>query len=181
MGKQKQIPPMYSGLKVNGTKLYKLARKGITIERQPRYINVFDIQLLSYIDGLMTLNIICSKGTYIRTLIESIGEKLNTGAYTKELRRLRIGQFKENNMIKINHLKNISSHIISLESMLGNMKSIVLSEEDEFKIRNGQRIFTKFDINYDEIAMKNTNHQLIGIGNVHDHYIGPKRLINFDE
>ena len=180
-GKQKQIPPMYSGLKVNGTKLYQLARKGITIKRQPRNINIFDIKLVHYIDSQMTLNITCSKGTYIRTLIESIGYKLDVGAYTKELRRLRIGHFKENQMITFDKLHDISNHIIPLETMLGDMKSIVLNREDEIKIRNGQKIYTKYDTNYPEIAMKNINHQLIGIGNIKDHHMGPKRLINFDE
>ena len=181
LGEQKQIPPMYSGLKVNGTKLYKLARKGITIKRQPRNINIFDIKLVHYIDSQMTLNITCSKGTYIRTLIESIGHKLDVGAYTKELRRLRIGHFKENQMITFDKLHDISNHIIPLEPMLGDMKFIVLNREDEIKIRNGQKIYTKYDTNYHEIAMKNINHQLIGIGNIKDHYMGPKRLINFDE
>ena len=181
LGEQKQIPPMYSGLKVNGAKLYQLARKGITIKRQPRNINIFDIKLVHYIDSQMTLNITCSKGTYIRTLIESIGHKLDVGAYTKELRRLRIGHFKENQMITFDKLHDISNHIIPLEPMLGDMKSIVLNREDEIKIRNGQKIYTKYDTNYHEIAMKNINHQLIGIGNIKDHYMGPKRLINFDE
>ena len=181
LGQQKQIPPMYSGLKVKGTKLYKLARKGITIERLPRNINIFNIELVDFTNNQMILNVICSKGTYIRTLIESIGYKLNVGAYTKELRRLRIGHFKENQMIKFANLKDISNHIISLENMLGNMKSVLLDKEDETKIRNGQKIYKKFDNNYDEIAMKNINHELIGIGHIKEHYMSPKRLINFDE
>ncbi len=181
LGEQKQVPPMHSGLKVNGTKLYQLARKGITIKRQPRNINIFDIKLVHYMDSQMTLSIICSKGTYIRTLIESIGHKLDVGAYTKELRRLRIGHFKENQMISFDKLHDISNHIIALEPMLGDMKSIILNREDEIKIRNGRKIYTKYEKNYHEIAMKNINHQLIGIGSIKDHYMGPKRLINFDE
>jgi len=181
LGEQKQVPPMYSGLKVNGTKLYQLARKGITIKRQPRNINIFDIKLVHYMDSQMTLSITCSKGTYIRTLIESIGHKLDVGAYTKELRRLRIGHFKENQMISFDKLHDISNHIIALEPMLGDMKSIILNREDEIKIRNGRKIYTKYEKNYHEIAMKNINHQLIGIGSIKDYYMGPKRLINFDE
>ena len=181
LGEQKQVPPMYSGLKVNGTKLYQLARKGITIKRQPRNINIFDIKLVHYMDSQMTLSITCSKGTYIRTLIESIGHKLDVGAYTKELRRLRIGHFKENQMISFDKLHDISNHIIALEPMLGDMKSIILNREDEIKIRNGRKIYTKCEKNYHEIAMKNINHQLIGIGSIKDYYMGPKRLINFDE
>ena len=84
-------------------------------------------------------------------------------------------------MITFDKLHDISNHIIPLEPMLGDMKFIVLNREDEIKIRNGQKIYMKYDTNYPEIAMKNINHQLIGIGNIKDHHMGPKRLINFDE
>ena len=90
IGNQKQIPPMHSGLKINGIKLYKLARQGINIDRKPRDINISNIELISVNKDEIKMKVSCSKGTYIRTLVESIGSRIGVGAYTKDLRRLRV-------------------------------------------------------------------------------------------
>ncbi|MDA7841880.1 tRNA pseudouridine(55) synthase TruB [Gammaproteobacteria bacterium] len=181
IGKQKQIPPMYSGLKVNGVKLYDLARKGISIERNAREINIIDIKLISYKKDELCLNIICSKGTYIRTLVEMIGEKLNTGAYTKDLRRLRIGHFLENQMVTLDDLSNNMKNIIHINDMLNHVKSAIINEFETLKINSGQPISTTYSENYDEIAIKDKENNLLGIGRVVNGYIYPKRLINFNK
>ena len=181
IGKQKQIPPMHSGLKVNGVKLYDLARKGISIERNAREINIIDIKLVSYKDDELCLNIICSKGTYIRTLVEMIGEKLNTGAYTKDLRRLRIGHFLENQMVTLDDLSNNMKNIIHINDMLNHVKSAIINEFETLKINSGQPISTTYSGNYDEIAIKDKENNLLGIGRVVNGYIYPKRLINFNK
>ena len=106
IGEQEQIPPMFSALKVNGTKLYTLARKGISIERKPRIITISNIELISYDNCELVIKVVCSKGTYIRTLVEQIGNSLNIGAYTKNLRRLRVGEFKEQNMINLDDISS---------------------------------------------------------------------------
>ena len=173
IGKQKQIPPMYSGLKVNGVKLYDLARKGISIERKAREINIIDIKLISYKEDELCINIICSKGTYIRTLIETIGEKLNTGAYTKDLRRLRIGHFLEKNMVILDDLSNDIEKIVHINDMLNNIKSAIINEFEILKINSGQPISTTYSGNYDEIAIKDKNNNLLGIGRVINGYIYP--------
>ena len=181
IGKQKQIPPMYSGLKVNGIKLYDLARKGISIERNAREINIIDIKLISYKNDELCLNIICSKGTYIRTLVEMIGEKLNTGAYTEDLRRLRIGHFLENQMVVLDDLSNNMKNIIHINDMLNHVKSAIINEFETLKINSGQPISTTYSENYDEIAIKDKENNLLGIGRVVNGYIYPKRLINFNK
>ena len=181
IGKQKQIPPMYSGLKVNGVKLYDLARKGISIERNAREINIIDIKLISYKKDELCLNIICSKGTYIRTLVEMIGEKLNTGAYTKDLRRLRIGHFLENQMVTLDDLSNNMKNIIHINDMLNHVKSAIINEFETLKINSGQPISTTYSENYDEIAIKDKENNLLGIGRAVNGYIYPKRLINFNK
>ena len=103
IGKQLQIPPMYSAKKVGGKKLYDLARQGIEIERQPNEIEIYNIKLLEYIPpsplqgegrGEVKIEVDCSTGTYIRTLAYDIGEKLGCGAYCDELRRIKIGQYE---------------------------------------------------------------------------------------
>lgn len=88
-----QIPPMYSAKKVNGKKLYEYAREGIEVEREPEQINIFSIELLSFDYPHAVIRIHCSKGTYIRTLIEDIAESLGTVATMESLRRMRNGQF----------------------------------------------------------------------------------------
>ena len=181
VGIQKQTPPMHSALKVNGVKLYNLARKGIVIDREPRDINIIDIKLISHNEDELSLNVVCSKGTYIRTLVETIGEKLNTGAYTKELRRLRIGHFIEDDMITLDNLSNEINKIIHINHMLDNFKSAVVSDSEILRINRGQPISTLLSKNYDEIAIKDKDNNLLGIGRVVNGLIYPKRLIKFNK
>ena len=181
VGIQKQIPPMHSALKVNGVKLYNLARKGIVIDREPRDINIIDIKLISYNEDELSLNVVCSKGTYIRTLVEAIGEKLNTGAYTKELRRLRIGHFIEDDMITLDNLSNEINKIIHINHMLDNFKSAVVSDSEILRINRGQSVSSLLSKNYDEIAIKDKNNNLLGIGRLINGLIYPKRLIKFNK
>ena len=97
IGKQMQIPPMYSAVKVQGRKLYELARQGIEIERPPKEIEIKELELTGFLPpDKAVLRIVCSKGTYIRTLCYNIGEKLGTGAYMSKLKRTRIGEYKLN-------------------------------------------------------------------------------------
>lgn len=96
LGKQEQIPPMYSAKKVQGKKLYELARKGIEVERKPSQIEIYIIELMTYDFPTLRIKISCSTGTYIRTLAHDIGQKLGTGAYCSELERTRIGIYLVN-------------------------------------------------------------------------------------
>ena len=109
IGKIKQIPPMYSALKVNGQKLYELARKGITIERKPREITIYSIDLTDYKKDTFSIRVKCSSGTYIRTLAEDIGTKLNTGTVLINLVREEIGKYKLSEAINIDDIKENSS------------------------------------------------------------------------
>ncbi|PIR03929.1 MAG: tRNA pseudouridine(55) synthase TruB [Candidatus Magasanikbacteria bacterium CG11_big_fil_rev_8_21_14_0_20_39_34] len=94
IGRQLQLPPMFSAKKVKGKKLYELARKGIEVEREPNEIEIYDLLLLSTTEDTATIEVSCSVGTYIRTLCHDIGEKLGIGAYCEELRRTKIGEYK---------------------------------------------------------------------------------------
>ena len=93
LGIQKQIPPMYSAKKVGGQKLYSLARRGLSIERQPNEIEIFQIKIISYIWPQLEFEVSCSSGTYIRTLAHDIGDKLGVGAYLEALKRTAIGPY----------------------------------------------------------------------------------------
>ncbi|MDR2431192.1 MAG: tRNA pseudouridine(55) synthase TruB [Candidatus Margulisbacteria bacterium] len=95
LGRQSQIPPMYSAAKIHGTPLYKLARQGLEIPRRPKIIEIKDLKMLKFIPpDKAVLKIICSRGTYIRTLCYNIGEKLGAGAYMSGLLRTRIGSHR---------------------------------------------------------------------------------------
>ena len=103
-GEQKQIPPMFSAKKVNGRKLYKLARKGIEIKREPIYINIYELELLSYKWPELCLRVKCSSGTYIRSLGHDIGIALGVGAYLSALERVGIGDFSLDRACEVGEL-----------------------------------------------------------------------------
>ena len=107
-GEIEQIPPMYSALKVNGKKLYDLAREGVEIERKKRKVNIYDIDLLDFAFPKARIRITCSKGTYIRTLVDDIGEKLGTFAYVDELIRIRVGDLDIKDAIKSEDLLSMA-------------------------------------------------------------------------
>ena len=104
IGEIEQEPPMYSALKVNGKKLYELARKGITIERKKRKITIYNIDILSFNGNEIEARIKCSSGTYIRVLAQDIGTKLNTDATLSYLRREQIGSYKLNNAVLLENI-----------------------------------------------------------------------------
>jgi len=106
-GEIMQTPSMYSALKHKGTPLYKLARKGIEVERSPRQVNIYELRLLEWSKDILKLEVCCSKGTYIRNLVDDIGEVLGCGAYITELRRLSIGKFHAAEMHTIEELHQL--------------------------------------------------------------------------
>ena len=170
LGKQKQIPPMYSAIKVNGKKLYDYARKGQKIEIEPRNIEIYKIELLDYNCELKQIEfeVSCSKGTYIRSLCEDIAVNLNTVGFMKELNRIQVGQFNIEDTIKISELEqNINNneflemHFINLEKLFDKLKDIEL---DDYKLNlflNGVKLTWNLDNGIYKIYNKN---RFIGIG-----------------
>lgn len=106
-----QTPPMYSAVKINGKRLYKLARHGAVVERAPRKVYIYKIEILNFENQIITLKIICSKGTYIRVLAHEIGEKLECGACLKALTRTRIGPYKIENAYTISNFERLLSTV----------------------------------------------------------------------
>lgn len=104
-GKQLQTPPMFSAKKINGQRLYTLARKGIEVERQPNEIEIYKIKLLDYTWPVLKIEVQCSAGTYIRTLAHDLGQKLGTGAFCQELVRTQIGDYLLTNATNLDTLK----------------------------------------------------------------------------
>ena len=147
IGKQTQIPPMHSAIKVNGQKLYELARKGKTIDRQPRPIEIYDIKLLKYRGNTLTFKVNCTKGTYIRTLAEDLATRLGCVGHLKNLERTAIGDFllaDAKNIDKLTvlddiipisqALKSMSKHIVSKDelSLVNNGAALVIDQDEEY-------------------------------------------------
>ena len=118
-GTTQQIPSMFSALKHNGVPLYEYARKGITIERQSRTLTIYSLIVNSFENNFVNFTVKCSKGTYVRTLVDDVGEKLNCGAHVTQLRRLSVGPFLENQMMTMEKLDLLTqTENFSVENIL---------------------------------------------------------------
>ena len=142
VGKQEQIPPMYSAIKKNGKKLYEYARTGEKVDIEPRKIEIYKIDLNKYDKNIITFVVSCSKGTYIRSLCEDIAEKLNTVGYMKNLKRLQVGEFNIKDAVYIDdiNLENVDEHLITLEELLKRTESISLNEKKLKLFLNGVQL-----------------------------------------
>lgn len=170
IGEIDQVPPMYSALKVNGKRLYELARQGIEIERQSRKINIYDIIIEEINIPYVTFEVKCSKGTYIRSLCYDIGEKLNCGALMWDLERVATGKFTKENAIRLEDLStdNLEKNLIPMDKALHMYDKIYFEEDAEKLLVNGVNIKDKTfiaDIKTDIIyRVYLKNEKFIGLG-----------------
>lgn len=139
-GKIKQVPPMFSALKVEGKRLYSLARKGIEIERKPREIMVYDIRILDYKTPVIKIYVNCSKGTYIRSLASDIGDAIGCGAHLSNLRRVASGRFNIKDSYSLEKIKSGKHQVISVKEMLSIYKSIDVDSDIATMIKNGGQL-----------------------------------------
>lgn len=167
IGKQKQIPPMYSAIKVNGKKLYEYAREGKKVDIEPREIEIIDINLEDYNKEEIQFSVRCSKGTYIRTLCEDIAVRLGTIGYMKELERTSINQFNIKNSIKLEEIDDldIREKIISIENVFKNKPRLDLNNRKLELFLNGVQL--TYDLE-DELYRVYNNNNFIGLGVVKD-------------
>ena len=139
-GKIQQIPPMYSALKVNGQKLYDLARKGKEVERRPREIEIFKLECLEFNGKEARLRVACSKGTYIRTLCKDIGQALGCGGCMAALRRVTAGEYTIDQAVSLEELvaaENPERYLRPVDSMFHNFPAHTLTPNQEKRCRNG--------------------------------------------
>lgn len=151
LGTSHQIPPMYSAIKVNGKKLYELARQGKEIERKSREITIFDIQIIKFMPpDQFEIDVVCSKGTYIRTLCADIGKKLGCGAHMASLVRTASGMFSLDTAITLDQLKELAQKeqlqkvLLPLERALKQYSSVVVSSKGNTLLYNGNKIYEHF-------------------------------------
>lgn len=166
-GEIEQIPPMYSALKVNGKKLYDLARDGIEIERKRRKVKVYDIDLLDFAFPQATIRVTCSKGTYIRTLVDDIGEKLGTLAYVNELKRVRVGDLDVKDAINSEDIlkiakKDLLEKLYPVDFALKDFEKIVLDKKYLVNLVNGQLV--EVADRFDKTVRVYAGEDFIGLG-----------------
>lgn len=147
-GRLKQIPPMFSAVKMDGVPLYKLARKCVTVELKPRDVEIYSIDITNITPPFITINVICSRGTYIRSLAFDIGRKLGCGAHLVSLRRMKSGMFSLKDSISINDLKDLQedtlhNNIIPIERLFSNIPDIEVDTITANKIMDGLAPDTK--------------------------------------
>ena len=143
IGEYDQIPPMYSALKVNGKKLYELARQGIEVERKARRIHIYNIEIEKIELPYVTMTVSCSKGTYIRTLCHDIGKSLEVGACMKQLTRTSVSIFKIEDSLKLSEIEQLrdsgelNEYIKSVDDVFDNLPKIIMKPESDKLVYNG--------------------------------------------
>lgn len=185
-GELQQTPSMFSALKHQGQPLYKLARQGIEIERKSRTIYIHHLELLSLTANAIELKVTCSKGTYIRNLIDDIGEALGCGAHVTMLRRLRVDNYNPEQMLNFAKLQEIHEQggpqaldelLLPVDTAIQNFPLISLSETLAFYIKRGQVVQLP-DNSLKGMVRLALHHEFIGVGEVlDDGTIAPRRLI----
>ncbi len=186
-GEISQIPPMYSALKRDGQPLYKLARAGEVVEREPRSVTIARLELLSCEAEQARLAVDCSKGTYIRTLVEDIGQLLGCGAHVAELRRTKAGPFDLSRTVTLEELERVHAEggngavdqfLLPVDSGLQHWPLLQFSEHSSFYWLQGQPVRAPEAPKFGMVRVQDHNGRFIGIGEVsEDGRIAPRRLI----
>ncbi len=198
IGKIYQTPPKFSAIKINGVRSYNLARKNIPLSHKPRQIEVYEFNLKNILTtDSAEFEVICGKGTYIRSLARDLAEKLNTKGHIIRLRRHFVGNFDEKNKISIDfskeiiHSPTILNKIIPIEKVLDDIPALFLTETEAIKLRQGQKIkldsfkfkndFIKEYPNYKNFERVYTLNEdkLIALIEIDDGIVKPKRIINY--
>lgn len=189
-GNIQQIPPMYSALKHKGQPLYKLARQGLEIERKARDVTIHELNLINQTDDTISLDVLCSKGTYIRTLAEDIGETLGCGAHLSLLRRTDVAPFDCSKLYKLEELQALADNnqlkdndqfeniLLPIDSALIKHPKIILNNEEAKRIKNGLKVTRENIPKSDMIRLYLENNDFIGIGRYSsDQQLAAKRLL----
>ncbi|WP_196139493.1 tRNA pseudouridine(55) synthase TruB [Aliikangiella sp. G2MR2-5] len=184
-GDIQQVPSMFSALKHNGQPLYKLARQGIEIEREARDISVYHLELLNFDNDMVELEVECSKGTYIRNIVDDLGQALGCGAHVVELRRTWVADYPADQMVTIEQLKSereqeisLDSHLLPMDSPLMDYEDAVLDEDSAHYFSQGQALnYPDLELG-DIIRVYDETDRFLGVAEVNDDLmLAPKRLV----
>jgi tRNA pseudouridine55 synthase len=186
LGDIEQIPPMYSALKHKGERLYKLARQGVEVEREARQVTIFDLDLVHLEAPIAEIRVRCSKGTYVRTLVEDIGERLGCGAHVAGLRRLGVGPFDDSGMISMEQLEAVAAEghyaldqlLLPMESGLTQWPDVRLSGDAAFYLRQGQPVLVPKAPTTGWVRLYEGESRFLGMGEIlDDGRVAPRRLM----
>lgn len=187
-----QVPTMFSALKHNGKPLYEYARAGITVEREARPITIFELNFIEYQAPYLTLEVHCSKGTYIRTLVDDLGEALGCGAHVTMLRRTAVSHYPAEGMMSIDDLSLLAESfplqaldrlLLPMDTAVSSLAKIHLTEEQTKAVGFGQRVkFENIDCIYGLVRLFSNEEQFLGVAEItKDNVIRPNRMINLAE
>ncbi|MEG6585497.1 tRNA pseudouridine(55) synthase TruB [Dendrosporobacter sp. 1207_IL3150] len=179
IGKSEQVPPMYSAIKIDGKKMYELARAGITVERKPRSIYIEKISLINISQNTILFDVTCSKGTFIRTLCTDIGNKLNIPAVMSFLVRTRVGTFLLDESFTLEEVQNdTTAAILQPDKALLHLPSLSLSEQASKSFCYGQTIPLN-EVNQLQLRIYDNNNIFIGIGQLSSGLLSPTKVMSF--
>jgi len=186
-GEIKQIPPMHSAIKHHGQRLYKLAHQGLVVEREPRTVTIHAFHLLGMTPDCLDVEVRCTKGTYIRTLAEDVGEALGCGAHVGALRRTAVGPFTADEMISLAALRSLADEgpqrvddaLLPMDAALANWPPVSVPENAAFYLRRGQPVLVPHAPTEGLVRIYAGSRRFLGVGEVlEDGRIAPKRLIH---
>lgn len=186
IGKILQIPPMHSAVKHEGERLYKLARQGIEVERKSREIEIYKLEIISFEDNLLEIDVHCSKGTYIRTLAEDIGNELGCGAYLKSLVRTGVQPFWDEKSYTLDELEamqddestSLESILQPIEAALTDWPDINLTHDLTFYLLQGQPVQVPRSPTHGYVRLIDESKGFIGLGHIlSDGRVAPKRML----
>ncbi len=185
-----QVPSMYSALKHQGVPLHKLARQGIEVEREAREVTIYSLNLLSFQDNMIEMDVHCSKGTYIRNLVEDIGDALGCGAHVLELKRTAVGQFDLSETISMQQLRQMKSDdlklemdqlLLPIENALQGWAQIILSDNEAYYLKQGQPVQIAGAPLEGMVCLLDSDKKFQGVGKIdEDGRVAPSRLLKQD-
>ena len=181
-GEIEQIPPMFSALKKDGKRLYKLAREGVEVERSPRKVRIFDLTMLSLEKERLRIAVHCSKGTYIRTLAEDIGNSLNCGAHITALRRTGLGPFAINQAHELDSVVDdpeaFEASLLNADTALTHLPAVRLGSQEVTAVMHGNAVANSNETTLGVVRMYDPNEEFLGIGEIgKDHQLCPRRIM----
>lgn len=189
-GQIEQIPPMHSAVKVNGTPLYKLAREGKEIERKSRRVTIYSIDVLRFEGDELEIDLRCSKGTYVRTLAEDIGEALGCGAHLSALRRTASGPFQLEHAVTLPELEHLAEDgfealdelLVPMEEALSDWPGVSMSANTAYYLQQGQAVQVPRAPTSGWVRLHRDDGKFLGIGQIlEDGRVAPKRLVKSPE
>jgi len=185
-GSIEQTPPMYSALKHQGQRLYKLARQGIEVEREPRPVEIYELTLADQGEDWLGISVHCSKGTYVRTLAEDIGERLGCGAHVSALRRTAVGPYGDDKLVGLEALRELKEKampvmdelLLPIETALSQWPDVDLSTDAAFYLQQGQPVLVPHAPTSGWVRLYAGNRSFLGMGEVlDDGRVAPRRLM----